>query len=280
MTTPEHKWDAFISYASEDRAEVAFLVEFLTCFDLRIWFDQTELRVGDSLRERIDDGLSKCQYGIVFLSPHFFKKHYPERELSGLAQREVNGSKVILPVWKDLTDEDVRKYSPPLADRIAARWDHGEMTVIFRLLDVLRPEMDVMRAVKESAKRIVELPLVTSGEQLMAVIRGAQANQFVHDEFATKEEAEQIGDFLQDLSDLGEIIAHLEQIEFAREEFRLTQAIADLATAGWKVFAGKNRCTVGQGKDQTSVLASAFAVVRAERVGAKVFNDSFLIQKQ
>jgi hypothetical protein len=55
----EPVWDAFVSYASEDRAKVARpLVEALRALGLRIWFDQTELRVGDSLRERIDAGLA------------------------------------------------------------------------------------------------------------------------------------------------------------------------------------------------------------------------------
>lgn len=114
LNDEESRWDAFISYASEDRAAVAQpLAEALTRLGLRIWYDQTELRIGDSLRERIDHGLSSSQYGIVILSPAFFAKHYPIRELNGLAQRELEGEKVLLPVWYGITDRDVRRYSPP-----------------------------------------------------------------------------------------------------------------------------------------------------------------------
>lgn len=80
--TTSAAWDAFISYASEDRDAVAKpLAELLTRFGLRVWYDQYELRVGDSLRERIDDGLARARHGIVVLSKCFFGKHYPEGNL-------------------------------------------------------------------------------------------------------------------------------------------------------------------------------------------------------
>jgi hypothetical protein len=89
-----------VSHASEDKDAVAEpLVEALVAADLRVWYDRIELRLGDSLREKIDDGLAHSRFGIVILSPSFFAKHWPKQELNGLAQREVNGEKVILPVW-------------------------------------------------------------------------------------------------------------------------------------------------------------------------------------
>jgi hypothetical protein len=96
-TSPNSRWDAFVSYASEDRVDVAQPVaDALASLGLRVWFDQTELRIGDSLRERIDDGLARSSFGIVILSPAFFQQHYPTRELNGLAQREIEGERVIL----------------------------------------------------------------------------------------------------------------------------------------------------------------------------------------
>ena len=38
--------------------------------------------------------------------------------LSGLVTRETGGAKVILPVWHNLDAEEVRTYSPVLADRV------------------------------------------------------------------------------------------------------------------------------------------------------------------
>ncbi len=113
-------YDAFVSYASEDKEDfVRPLAEKLTKLGLKIWYDEFELRVGDSLRRSIDRGLVNSEYGIVVLSKHFFSKNWPRYELDGLTAREISGRKVILPIWHGIDREDVLKYSPSLADKIA-----------------------------------------------------------------------------------------------------------------------------------------------------------------
>ncbi len=107
------EWDAFISHASEDKEEfVVPLFTELRKHGLKIWFDKFTLRVGDSLRESIDYGLANSRFGVVVLSPAFFAKQWPQKELNGLFSREVQGRKVILPVWHHLTKEDLLRYSP------------------------------------------------------------------------------------------------------------------------------------------------------------------------
>ncbi|MXW65945.1 MAG: toll/interleukin-1 receptor domain-containing protein [Gemmatimonadales bacterium] len=125
MTRKElQEWDVFVSYASEDGEAVAHpLAQLLAELDLRVWMDRTELRIGDRIRRKIDEGLAKCRYGIVILSPDFLAKEYPQRELDGLANREHDGRKVILPVWYGVDADDIRRFSPTLADRFAAQWD-------------------------------------------------------------------------------------------------------------------------------------------------------------
>ena len=94
--------DVFISYASEDREAVARpLATLLSELGVSVWFDQSELKLGDSLRQKVDEGLASCRFGVVILSESFFGKHYPERELNGLAQREVEERNLIFAclVW-------------------------------------------------------------------------------------------------------------------------------------------------------------------------------------
>ena len=81
--------------------------------------DEFELRVGDSLRQSIDRGLVNSNFGIVILSPAFFEKNWPQYELNGLTARELEGEKVILPVWHKITKEEILRYSPSLADKVA-----------------------------------------------------------------------------------------------------------------------------------------------------------------
>ena len=113
-------YDAFISHASEDKQKfVRPLAEELTELGLKIWYDEFELKVGDSLRGSIDRGLVNSRYGIVVLSKNFFSKNWPQYELDGLTAREIDGRKVILPIWYGISKKDVLRYSPPLADKIA-----------------------------------------------------------------------------------------------------------------------------------------------------------------
>src|SRR5688500_1916724 len=122
MTKDEVKpYDVFISYASEDRADVGIpLANHLRRSGVKVWFDFFELEVGDSLRESIDHGLTQSRFGIVILRPSFFKKDWPKRELNGLFAIEEGTRKVILPVWHNVSKSEVSEYSPILADRLAA----------------------------------------------------------------------------------------------------------------------------------------------------------------
>lgn len=120
------QWDVFISHASEDKAPVArHLADILAASGVTVWLDEAELKLGDSLREKIDDGLNHSQFGVVILSPHFFAKHWPKSELDGLFARETGGKKVILPVWHEVDADLVRSYSPMLAGRFAVNTDEG-----------------------------------------------------------------------------------------------------------------------------------------------------------
>jgi len=113
-------YDVFVSHASEDKED--FVREFAACLQqngLMVWYDEFTLRVGDSLRRSIDNGLRNSRYGIVVLSEAFFNKEWPQRELDGLFAREVNGEKIILPIWHKISKNEVLKFSPIIADMLA-----------------------------------------------------------------------------------------------------------------------------------------------------------------
>ena len=126
-TTPAPTHDVFISHASEDKDAIARpLCEALVKAGISVWFDETTLTLGDSLRRNIDRGLAHCRFGVVILSPSFFAKDWPQRELDGLVARETtSGRKAILPLWHKIDREAVTTFSPMLADRLAARTAEG-----------------------------------------------------------------------------------------------------------------------------------------------------------
>lgn len=113
-------WDVFISHASEDKASVALpLRDALVESGVTVWLDKSEMRLGDSLRRKIDQGIRSSRFGIVVLSESFFTKGWTNHELDGLVTRTVAGEQTLLPIWHDLTAEQVRGYSPSLADKVA-----------------------------------------------------------------------------------------------------------------------------------------------------------------
>jgi hypothetical protein len=132
------EWDVFISHASEDKDSFVHpLAEELSRHGVRVWYDKFTLRLGDSLRERIDYGLRFSRFGVVVLSPHFFKKDWPQKELDGLVALEVGGRKVILPVWHNVTQPDVARYSPTLAGRVAVSSSTGLEHVVEEIARVI-----------------------------------------------------------------------------------------------------------------------------------------------
>jgi TIR domain len=104
---------------------------------LSVWYGVFSLKLGDSLRKKIDEGLAKSRYGIVVLSKHFFSKEWPQNELDGLMSREIAGTKVILPIWHNITAEEVRNNSPILAGRVAAKSEHGLEEVISEVREAM-----------------------------------------------------------------------------------------------------------------------------------------------
>lgn len=116
----DKQYDVFISHASEDKQDVVTpLAEALRAGGLSVWYDNFELKIGDSLRRKIDQGIVSSRFGIVVLSRAFFGKGWPNYELDGLVTKSVDGDQVLLPIWHNITKDEVVSYSPSLADKLA-----------------------------------------------------------------------------------------------------------------------------------------------------------------
>lgn len=120
LTESAREFDVFISHATEDKdGVVRALVTALETRGVKVWYDEFELRIGDSLRRKIDTGLARSRFGLVVMSHAFFAKNWPQYELDGLVALEMAGRQRILPVWHEISKEEVLGYSPSLADKVA-----------------------------------------------------------------------------------------------------------------------------------------------------------------
>jgi len=114
------QYDVFISHASEDKDEVVRpLAISLQSKGLKVWYDEYEMKIGDSLRRKIDKGLANSRFGIVVLSKNFMRKGWTNYELDGIITKSVSGEQIILPIWHNITKQEVIDYSPSLADKLA-----------------------------------------------------------------------------------------------------------------------------------------------------------------
>jgi hypothetical protein len=142
-------YDLFLSHASEDKAAVVIpLAEELASRGIRVWLDEQQLTIGDSLSQKIDAGLSQSRFGAVVLSPSFFAKEWPKRELDGLVARETAlGVKVILPIWHKVSRDEILEFSPTLAGKLAARTADGIRAVADQIAEVLSGPVDAGQVV-------------------------------------------------------------------------------------------------------------------------------------
>lgn len=118
----EPEYDVFVSHAWEDKADfVEAFVQALKDREIKVWYDKSKIKWGDSMRARIDDGLRKSKFGVAILSPHYIAegKYWTKAELDGLFQMESINGKTLLPIWHNLTKKQVMDYSPILASKLA-----------------------------------------------------------------------------------------------------------------------------------------------------------------
>jgi TIR domain len=138
-----NKWEkprAFISHDSRDKTSIAEPIALqLQKFMCPVWYDQFSLRVGDSLRDSIEQGLKECHKCILVLTPNFLSnKGWSRREYDSIFTREiVEQQRVILPVWHEIAVEDVYQFSPILADRVAVQWSLGIEEVARKLMQAI-----------------------------------------------------------------------------------------------------------------------------------------------
>lgn len=100
----------FISHASEDKERfVIRFAEALRGAGIEAWFDQWELRPGDSLIQRIfDEGIAEAEVFIVVLSRHSVNKRRVREELDAGIVRRINHKSRLIPIiLDDLNDAEV-----------------------------------------------------------------------------------------------------------------------------------------------------------------------------
>ena len=108
--------DTFICHASEDKEAIARPIhKALAEVGVYAWLDESEIRLGQSIRRKIDEGLANCRSATVILSRPFFSKNWTQYEMDGIVGRQMQGEILLFPIQHGITIEEISDYSPSLA---------------------------------------------------------------------------------------------------------------------------------------------------------------------
>jgi hypothetical protein len=137
MTITPEKRDIFICHATEDKELIVRpMVEAFNQAGISCWYDEAEIQWGDSITQKVNDGLRVSQYVIVVLSPAFLMKKWPERELNAALNMEASSGQVkVLPllVGTKKEQEGILGEFPLLNDKHYLPWD-GDLRKIIEAM--------------------------------------------------------------------------------------------------------------------------------------------------
>jgi hypothetical protein len=123
---------AFISHDSRDKEIIAKpLANGLSSRLCSVWYDEYSLKVGQSLRESIEEGIKNAKKCILVLTKDFLSNPgWTKKEFNSIFTREIIfNEKIVIPIWFGIKKEEVYEYSPSLADTVALIWpDLKKMT--------------------------------------------------------------------------------------------------------------------------------------------------------
>lgn len=136
--------DVFICHATEDKPEVANpLFAALTKAKIDCWYDEAEIKWGDNIIEKVNEGLRISRFVIVVLSKAFLDKDFPQQELNSVLNLEIYSKETkILPLLVVSGEQDKRKIFkalPLLNSKLYKTWD-GDTNEIIQDLLTLLPE--------------------------------------------------------------------------------------------------------------------------------------------
>ncbi len=125
--------DVFICHASADKEEVVYpLVKLLEAGGVSCWLDEAEIAWGDSVTQKVNDGLRTSRLVIVVLSPNF-ARHWPQRELYSALELEASSGAVrVLPLLTGPAQhrsEVIDRY-PLLRDKLYLLWPGGQERIV------------------------------------------------------------------------------------------------------------------------------------------------------
>ena len=107
------RFDVFLSYASRDRT--AIVEPFLKALQergIKSWCDVHEINWGDSIIEKLQQGLATSRFVIAFISDSYLERDWPMKELRTAMAEQISGRTRVLPVLLGVQPESIADTLP------------------------------------------------------------------------------------------------------------------------------------------------------------------------
>jgi hypothetical protein len=134
----DKRYDLFLSHASEDNDFTNPLADKLTDLGLEVWYDNHDLNKSEQLREDLDNGLKKSDFGVIVLSKNYFTKGWTRLELNAWINLLVYSKKVIITIWHGVNIHEVIAFSPMISTINAFRSTMGIDQISNRIYDIIK----------------------------------------------------------------------------------------------------------------------------------------------
>lgn len=140
------EYDVFLSHSSLDKDDyVSEISEKLTEKGFKVFEDVKVFKIGHSQTDMMNVGILNSKFGVVFLSKNFIKSGWGDYEFKGFLNREIKEERVIiLPIWHEITYDEVKQYNPVLVDKFALATDSFTIDeIVDRISDLIEESDEV-----------------------------------------------------------------------------------------------------------------------------------------
>lgn len=136
MNLTEDKAEFFICHSSEDKESfVRPLAKYMLKSGATIFYDEYSIKLGDSLTQKINQGLQNAKFAIIILSEAFFQKNWTQAELQSIYNLYVSNHLRLIIIYHEISNEDVKKRYPLLSDIYAVSSDRGIEGVVGKIFE-------------------------------------------------------------------------------------------------------------------------------------------------
>jgi len=169
-TEPPH---VFLCHASEDKPIVRTIATDLRANGIEVFFDEWSIKPGESIRQRIDDGLSACTHFVVLLTATSLEKSWVNAEIDAGFVRKLSGQCSFVPLRYQLDSTELPPLLAPLNSPSLQNYEDDIRDLVGFFFGVTRtpplgPPPDVVTkydsalGISPAAKRVVDIMMERS----------------------------------------------------------------------------------------------------------------------